>query len=305
MGRIIVVCGPTASGKTALAIALAQKLNGEIVSADSMQIYRGMDIGTAKPTADEQRQVVHHMIDVAEPQEVYSAARYAEEASKVVDCLLAQGKTPIVCGGTGLYINALISGGDFASFGDGEIRERLKEVLAEKGEEHIHFLLAQVDPESAQKLHVNDTKRVIRALEVYYATGKTISEHNRLSKLKPPRYEAIIIGICPREREVLYERINRRVDDMLSMGLETEVRHLYSCGKLEGTAAQAIGYKEMLGYISGKSSLCECAELIKQKSRNYAKRQLSWFRADKRVNWIYYDKDCEIADLCQKATSFI
>lgn len=306
MIKPVVVCGPTASGKTALAIALAQRLDGEIVSADSMQIYRGMDIGTAKPDEQERRASVHHMIDVAEPGESFSAARYSAEASAVVDDILARGKTPIICGGTGLYINALISGNDFAKSGEASgIRTHLEEEYRLNGAEHMHSRLERVDPDSAARLHVNDVKRVIRALEVFESTGKTITEHNRLSKLVKPRYDAIFIGITPVDRQVLYDRINIRVDRMLELGLEREVRDLYESGRLSGTASQAIGYKEMLAYIRGEGTLLQAADMIKQKSRNYAKRQLTWFKADDRVNWVEYDRDYDFDGLCQKATSFI
>ncbi|MBQ2864916.1 MAG: tRNA (adenosine(37)-N6)-dimethylallyltransferase MiaA [Clostridia bacterium] len=306
MIKPVVVCGPTASGKTALAIALAQRLDGEIVSADSMQIYRGMDIGTAKPDRRERSMAVHHMIDVAEPGESFSAARYSAEASCITDDIIARGKTPIICGGTGLYINALINGTDFAVSGDDNgIRAKLENEYHSTSAEHMHKRLRAVDPESAERLHINDVKRVIRALEVYESTGKTITEYNRLSKTVKPRYDAIFIGIAPYERQILYDRINRRVDVMLSIGLEAEVRLLYESGRLINTAAQAIGYKEMLAYIRDEASLAEAAELIKQKSRNYAKRQLTWFKSDKRVNWVGYDTDFDIDGLCQKATSFV
>ena len=306
MIKPVVVCGPTASGKTALAIALAQRLNGEIVSADSMQIYRGMDIGTAKPDEDERAAAMHHMIDIADPGEVFSAARYSQQASVIVDDIIARGKTPIICGGTGLYINALVSGNDFAKNSeDNGIRARLEEEYRSKGAEHIHNRLRLVDPESADRLHVNDIKRVIRALEVFELTGKTITEHNRRSKLIKPRYDAVFIGIAPVDRQVLYERINIRVDRMLELGLEREVGELYSAGKLTGTASQAIGYKEMLSYINGEGTLQQAADMIKQKSRNYAKRQLTWFKSDERVRWVEYDRDFNFDGLCQKATSFI
>jgi tRNA dimethylallyltransferase len=306
MIKPVVVCGPTASGKTALAIALAQRLDGEIVSADSMQIYRGMDIGTAKPDEQERRAAVHHMIDVAEPGESFSAARYSAEASAVVDDILARGKTPIICGGTGLYINALISGNDFAKSGEESgVRTQLEEEYRLNGAEHMHNRLERVDPDSAARLHVNDVKRVIRALEVLESTGKTITEYNRLSKLVKPRYDAVFIGIAPFDRQVLYDRINNRVDRMLELGLEREVRDLYESGRLSGTASQAIGYKEMLAYIRGEGTLLQAADMIKQKSRNYAKRQLTWFKADDRVNWVEYDRDYDFDGLCQKATSFI
>ena len=306
MTQPIVVCGPTASGKTSLAIALAEIYNGEIVSADSMQIYRHMNIGTAKPTAEEENRVVHHMIDVVDPGEVYSAARYSREAAPIVNDIIGRNKTPIICGGTGLYINALISGVDFAKNGEDDgTRALLEKEFSELGGVKMLEKLAAIDSESAEKLHPNDRKRIIRALEVFYVTGKTISEHNRLSKLVAPRFDAIFIGITPKQRQVLYDRINKRVDLMLKLGLEDEVRNLYEQGILCETASQAIGYKEMLDYLNGNCSLTEASELIKQKSRNYAKRQLTWFKNDSRVNWVEYDVSEKLEDLCQKATSFI
>ena len=306
MVRPVVVCGPTASGKTALAIALAQKLDGEIVSADSMQIYRGMDIGTAKADESERKAAVHHMLDVAEPGETFSAARYSQEASKITDDIISRGKVPVICGGTGLYINALISGTGFAKSGEETgVRSRLEQEFESFGAEYMLDRLKEVDPESAARLHLNDRKRIIRAMEVYLSTGKTITQFNRESKLVKPRYDAVFIGITPADRQVLYDRINHRVDLMCELGLEDEVRSLYSQGKLCGTAAQAIGYKEMLSYIKGECPLEDALELIKRKSRNYAKRQLTWFKADSRVNWIEYEPGCKIGDLCQKATSFI
>ena len=306
MPKVIVVCGPTASGKTALSIELAKKVNGEIVSADSMQIYREMNIGTAKPTKDEQNEAPHHMIDVADPGENYSVARYAQEASIIVDNILSKGKVAIICGGTGLYINALINGTSFAESGENNgIRNLLEQLYIDKGASQMLKELSCVDPDTAAKLHVNDKKRIIRALEVYITTGETISEHNRRSKLIKPRYDAVFIGITPNDRKVLYNRIDRRVDLMFKQGLEKEVRTLYDSGKLLGTASQAIGYKEMLRYIHGEISIDDASELIKQKSRNYAKRQLTWFKNDERVNWIEYSDSENIASLCQKATSFI
>lgn len=306
MIKPIVVCGPTASGKTSLAIALAERYSGEIVSADSMQIYRYMNIGTAKPTQEEQSKAIHHMINVADPGEIYSAARYTQEAASVVDDIIRRNKIPIICGGTGLYINALISGINFAKNGEDDgTRERLEKEFSELGGEIMLEKLVAIDPESAEKLHTNDRKRIIRALEVFEVTGKTISEHNRLSKLIHPRYDAVFIGITPKARQVLYDRINKRVDIMLELGLEDEVRALYEQGLLCGTASQAIGYKEMLDYLNGNCSLEDASELIKRKSRNYAKRQLTWFRNDSRVNWIEYDVSENLEDLCQKATSFI
>lgn len=301
--KILVVEGPTASGKTALAIALAQQFGGEIVSADSMQIYRRLDIGTAKPTREEQAAAKHHMIDVAEPGEQYSVSRYVEEATVCVEDILARKKLPIVCGGTGLYIDALIAGRDFSQGGQETLlRSRLEEAWQREGAAAMMERLARVDPESAEKLHLNDKKRILRALEVFEQTGETISEHNRKTKALPPRYDAVILGLNTDPRQILYDRINNRVDQMLKMGLVEEARALYEQGVLEGTAAQAIGYKEMLGFLKGECSLAQAADFLRQKSRNYAKRQLTWFGKDPRVHWIVYNSSHNFTQVFQSAT---
>jgi len=301
-----VICGPTASGKTALSIALAKAFNGEVVSADSMQIYRRMDIGTAKPTLEERDGVPHHMLDVAEPGESYSVSRYAEEASACVEDILARGKLPIVCGGTGLYIDGLIRGTDFQPAGtDSGLREQLEGEWETQGAEAMMARLAAVDPDSAARLHLSDKRRILRALEVYLATGETITVHNARSKAVPPRYEALMIGLNTEPRQILYDRIDRRVDVMLEQGLLQEVRSLLEDGLLEGTAAQAIGYKELLAHFRGEMPLEQAADLIRQKSRNYAKRQLTWFRRDERVKWIVYNAPEAAQAVLQEATEYL
>lgn len=285
----LVICGPTASGKTALAVALAQRLNGEVVSADSMQVYRGMDIGTAKPTAEEMQGVPHHMLDVADPWENYSVGRYVSQAIPVMDDILARGKLPIVAGGTGLYIDNLMAGREFAPFAPDTagVRRQLQQQAREEGLEPLREHLAQVDPEAAQRLHPNDEKRIIRALEVFLTTGKTITQHNRESQAIPPRYHPLTIGLDFEERPNLWQRIDRRVDVMMEQGLEGEVRQLLDAGiSPTCTAMQAIGYKEIVAALEAGRPVEEGAEEVKLRSRQYAKRQLTWFRRNPHTHWI-------------------
>ena len=304
--KIVVICGPTASGKTALSIALAKAFDGEVVSADSMQIYRRMDIGTAKPTREEMDGVPHHMLDVAQPGEAYSVSRYVEEATACVEDILSRGKLPIICGGTGLYIDGLIRGTDYQPAGtDNGIREQLEGEWEEQGAEKMMARLAAVDPDSAARLHLSDKRRILRALEVYLATGETITVHNARTKAIPPRYEAVMIGLNTEPRQILYDRIDRRVGVMLEQGLLQEVQSLLEDGLLEGTAAQAIGYKELLAYFRGEMTLEAAADLIRQKSRNYAKRQLTWFRRDERVKWIVYNAPEAAQAVLQEATEYL
>ena len=302
----VVICGPTASGKTALSIALAKAFDGEVVSADSMQIYRRMDIGTAKPTKQEMDGVPHHMLDVAEPGEAYSVSRYVEEATACVEDILARGKLPIICGGTGLYIDGLIRGTDYQPAGtDNGIREQLEGEWEAQGAEEMMARLAAVDPDSAARLHLSDKRRILRALEAYLATGETITAHNARTKAIPPRYEAVMSGLNTEPRQILYDRIDRRVGVMLEQGLLQEVQSLLEDGLLEGTAAQAIGYKELLAYFRGEMTLETAADLIRQKSRNYAKRQLTWFRRDERVKWIVYNAPEAAQAVLQEATNYL
>ena len=276
--KVFVIAGPTASGKTALAIALAKQLGGEIVSADSMQIYRGMDIGTAKATSEEQAAVRHHMLDVADPRENYSVARYVEDASACCDELLARGAVPIVAGGTGLYIDSLLSGRSFAESGDDTLRRELDARYEEIGGEALLEELRAVDPERAGRLSPNDRRRIVRALEIYRLTGKTITEHDAETRALPPRYDALRIVLGYRDRSALYARINSRVDEMIRAGLFEEVASLLSSGVgPECTAMQAIGYKEAVSALQGSISREEAVEEIKLGSRRYAKRQMTWF----------------------------
>ncbi len=303
---LICVCGPTASGKTALSVALAKELGTEVISADSMQIYREMDIGTAKPTMEERQGIPHHLIDVCEPGEGFSVARYVELADAAAQNMLSQGMIPIVAGGTGLYMDALIECGVFSGGeSDLSVREKYRIMASEEGNEAVHEKLKEVDPESAAKLHPNNLKRVIRALEVYESTGITIGEFNRINKRNVPKYNAVKLGIRPSSRDVLYRRIEKRVDQMLSNGLLEETRHLLEKGVLKDTAAQAIGYKELSGYLNGNASLEECVSVLKQRTRNYAKRQLTWLRRDESIHWLCYDREEELMQLLQEATQYL
>ena len=283
--QVVCVVGPTASGKTALGVWLAKHYNGEVVSCDSMQIYRRMDIGTAKPTREEMDGVPHHMIDVADPEEDYSAERYRREAVPVVDDILARGKLPIIVGGTGLYLDALLNGHDFAVKSTGW-REKLQKKYDEEGIQPLWEALTEIDPESATRLHPMDTKRVIRALEVWYETGETISAHNAATRLLPPRYTALKLGLNYEDRADLYARIDARVEEMAASGLADEVRALLESGVSSGcTAMQAIGYKELCAAVEDGGDLTAALDEVKLRSRQYAKRQLTWFRRDRTTQW--------------------
>ena len=304
--QLIVVCGPTASGKTRLGIELCKTLGGEVVSADSMQIYRGMDIGTAKPTLEEREGICHHMLDVAEPWEAYSVARYVEEATVCVEDILARGKYPVVVGGTGLYIDALVRGRQFAGSGSGGHREALGQLLREQGIEPLLEELRRVDPEAAGRLHPRDEKRIIRALEVYRETGMTISHHNRESSRLPPRYQAAFIGLSFVNRGNLKRRIDRRVDQMMAQGLPEEVQGLLARGIPRNcTAMQAIGYKELTACLEGRATPEEAAEEVKLRSRQYAKRQLSWFRRDAAIHWHLWEEAPDFTIALQDSIQFL
>ena len=290
--NVLVVCGPTASGKTALAVSLAGALGGEVVSADSMQVYRRMDIGTAKPTVEEMGGVPHHMIDVADPEENWSVARYVEEAVPVVDGIMARGRLPIIAGGTGLYIDHLIAGRRFAPFEAASgLREELQARVKAEGLPALREQLERVDPDAAARIHPNDEKRIIRALEVYLSTGKTISQHDWESRQVPDRYTPLTIALSFKDRADLWKRIDRRVDGMMERGLEQEVRRLLAEGVPPGcTAMQAIGYKEIAAAILEGRPVSEGAEEVKLRSRQYAKRQLTWFRRNQDAHWFLWDK---------------
>ena len=274
--------GPTASGKSALAVSLARRLDGEVVSCDSMQIYRGMDIGTAKPTRAERGGVPHHLLDIAEPEQDFSVMDYVEAAERCVAAITARGKLPILCGGTGLYLDAFLRGGVSDSPGaDSAVRAALADRAAREGNEALHRELAMVDPESAAATHPNNVRRVIRAVEIYLATGVPKSEWDRRSNLAPARYRSAALGLTFTDRELLYARIDRRVEQMLEMGLESEVRALDGRGVFahSRTASAAIGYKELLPYIRGACDRATAVEQLKTATRRYAKRQITWFSA--------------------------
>ena len=291
--KIVVVVGPTASGKTRLAVELALAHNGEVVSADSMQIYRTMDIGTAKPTPEEMRGVPHHMLDVADPEEDFSVARYVDMAAACVDDILSRGRLPILAGGTGLYIDSLVSGRNFAAFDPkNDLRDRLETEFERRGGTEMLEELSKVDPEAAARLHPNDAKRIIRALEVWHSTGKTITQHNLETQAIPPRYQALKLGLAFEERAHMWQRIDRRVDEMMAAGLVDEVRALLDRGIPEKcTAMQAIGYKEMVSALRGDGDTARAAEEIKLRSRQYAKRQLTWFGRDPSTCWYRWGAD--------------
>ncbi len=287
MNQLICIAGPTASGKTALSIALAKELHAEIVSCDSMQIYKHMDIGTAKPTLEEREGIVHHMLDVAEPWEDFSVSRYCAMASQIIDSLLSQGKTVIVCGGTGLYMDSLIKGNDFAPFPSTGVRQQLEARADAEGMEVLLEQLQAVDPDAAQRLHLKDRKRIIRALEVYLETGETITAHNLKTQAQPPKYKPVWFGLEDENRQDLYDRIDRRVITMVHDGLMDEIRNLLNMGlDPKATALQAIGYKEFFGAMQGMCSIEEATAQVQQASRKYAKRQLTWFRRNPQIHWL-------------------
>ena len=285
--RIVCVVGPTASGKTRMAVELAKRLDGEVISCDSMQIYRGMDIGTAKPTPEEMQGVRHHMIDIAGPEEDFSVGRYVEMADACVQDVLARGKTAVIAGGTGLYVDSLIAGRSFAPYPSTGKREALERQADEEGAEALHRVLAEVDPETAARLPLADRRRIIRALEVYQETGKTITEHNEETKKVPPRYRPVWLGMTFADRADLYARIDLRVEEMMRQGLADEVCTLLRRGVPEtATAMQAIGYKELTAAVRGETDMAAAVSLIQQRSRNYAKRQLTWFRRNAQIHWL-------------------
>ncbi len=298
--KMIAIVGPTASGKSALALELAKRNKGEIISCDSMQIYKRMNIGTAKPTADELATVRHHLIDTVEPTENFSCEDYVRYATEAIKDCNARGKLPIVCGGTGLYLDALLRGGNSApSVESSQIRAELTERAALEGIMPIYEELRSVDPESAEAIHPNNEKRVIRALEIYLACGKTKSELDKVSKSFESPFDATVICLSYNDRELLYRRIEQRVDMMLDAGLLEETESLMREGVFEqnSTAAQAIGYKELLGYLNGRQPLAEAINDLKTATRRYAKRQMTWFRAKEYAIPLYADADSGMREL--------
>lgn len=298
MEPVIVIVGPTASGKTGLSIELAKTIGGSVISADSMQIYKYMDIGTAKPDEAEKSGITHYLIDEVNPDENFSVAKFSELASGYIEKIITEGKRPIIAGGTGLYINSLIYNINFSeTICDEALREMLKCEALEKGNRFLFEKLQKIDPVAASKIHENDVKRVIRAIEVYTHTQKPISEHEKQSRLEPPPYRYFIFGL-DWDREKLYERIERRVDKMLENGLVEEVKKLVEMGYDKGTTAmQGIGYKEILSYLKGEHSLEETVYILKRDTRHYAKRQLTWFRRIKEIKWLNVDENSDFTKL--------
>ena len=305
--RILCVVGPTACGKTRLGVLLAKRFHGEIVSADSMQIYRGMTIGTAAPTPEEMEGIPHYMVGVAEPDEQWSAARYAQAAIPIVEDILSRGKLPILVGGTGLWMDAVIKGHGFAGgSAGGAVRLQLQRELEAGGIEPLLAQLRQVDPETAARLHPADTKRILRALEVWRETGRTISSHNAETRALPPRYDAVYIGLRFADREEMRRLIDRRVDAMAEQGLLEEVRALLNAGiPADATALQAIGYKEFLGVLDGSRTEEQALAEVKLRSRQYAKRQLTWLRRNPAIHWIEWDKGRDFERALQISTEIL
>ncbi|MTH51805.1 tRNA (adenosine(37)-N6)-dimethylallyltransferase MiaA [Bacillus mangrovi] len=282
--NVLVIIGPTGVGKTSLSLDAAERYNGEIISGDSMQIYRGMDIGTAKIRKEEMRGIPHHLIDIRDPDESFSAADFKELARGAVEDIASRGKLPIIAGGTGLYIQSLLYDYSFSEQpSDPEYRQELEKAAEEKGAEYVHGLLQAADPESAERIHPNNERRVIRALEIYRSSGKTMTEQLAAQK-REEHFQSAIIGLTM-DRETLYYRINRRVEAMMEQGLEEEVSRLYGSGLRNTQSVQAIGYKELYEFLEGRVSLDEACENLKQNSRRYAKRQLTWFRNKMDVQW--------------------
>jgi tRNA dimethylallyltransferase len=305
MNKVIVIVGPTAVGKTKVAIKLAQKVNGEIISADSMQIYKYLDIGTAKPTTEEMEGIKHYMIDIVEPDQEYSVAMYKEMALKCIDNVIKNNKIPIIVGGTGLYIKTVVENIEFSeTISDWEYRKELSDKAEKEGDEFLHKKLEDIDPEAAAKIHKNDLKRIIRALEVFKYTGKPISYHQQISKQNPSKYEFIMFGLTM-NREKLYRRIDQRVNNMIEGGLIQEVKKLIDIGISDKSIAmQGLGYKEMLEYFSGTKTIDEVTDIIKRDSRRYAKRQLTWFRRNASINWIDIEED-EKDDALKKIINYL
>ena len=305
MNNLICIAGPTASGKTALSIALAKELDGEVVSCDSMQIYRRMDIGTAKPTKEEMDDIPHHMIDICEPDEDFSVSRYCEMAAPIVDDILARGKTAIIAGGTGLYMDSLIRGNDFAPFPATGHRERLEDRLVAEGLEPLIAELQAVDPESAIRAQ-NNPRRIIRALEVWLETGETITAHNLRTQAIPPRYSPVWFALEDENRQDLYDRIDRRVTVMLEQGLVEEIKKLLASGiPADCTAMQAIGYKEFIEALDNRCTIEEAADRVRQSSRRYAKRQLTWFRRNPAMHWLRRKPSDTTAEILEQARQLL
>ena len=298
--RTVCVCGPTASGKTALGVALAEKLHGEVISADSMQIYKFVDIASAKPTPDEMRGIRHHLIDFVDPSENYSVAQYTLDANKAADEIVGRGKMPIIVGGTGLYIECFINNITLLDDGfDEDIRSMLRSRIESEGSEKLYNELVSIDPAAAAKIHPNNFVKLLRALEVYYSSGMTLTKQNELSKQHPSRFDNTTVFLNCKNRDYLYRRIESRVDRMLEAGLVEEAKRYYSLG-CSSTSSQAIGYKELKPFLDGVASLDECVDNLKKATRNYAKRQLTWFRRNKDAKEFFIDEYSSLEDLTEE-----
>ncbi len=306
MDRMLCITGPTATGKTRLAVALAQILDGEVISCDSMQLYRGMDVGTAKATPQEMQGVPHHMLDVADPAESFSVARFCDMATPIAEDILRRGKTAILAGGTGLYMDALVLGRSFAPFPTTGKRQMLEQLAQREGIEAVQAILRSCDPESATRLHPSDRRRIIRAVEIYLETGQTVTEHDRQSKLIPPKFSPLWLALTYADRQDLYRRIDARVDEMMAGGLEAELDRLMAAGiHPEATSLQAIGYKELLCARRGELTREEAIDRIKQLSRNYAKRQLTWLRKNQALHWLMLPASPDFAAVLSQAVEIL
>lgn len=304
--KVLVVIGPTASGKTSLSVELAKKLNGEIVSADSMQIYKNMRIATAKPTEEEMQGIPHHMMNFLEPDKQYSVGQYVIDADKAIQHISAKGKLPIICGGTGLYVDSLLKGIDFAeNSSDISLREELQNLGYKNGADYLLDILNEFDPDSAERLSVEkNIKRIARAIEFYKTTGITITEQNENNSNEEYKYDCLIIGLTAANRQIIYDRINRRVDVMMEEGLLDEAKEVIS-SDLSLTSSKAIGYKELLPYFEDKETLDFCIDRLKTETRHYAKRQLTWFRRNQRINWINIDNFKDSNEIVQYSLELI
>lgn len=301
--KILAIVGATASGKTSLGVELAKIYNGEIISADSMQIYKGLDIASAKPTPEEMQGIPHHLIDFLDRDVTFSVSDYVNLANEKITDIISRGKLPVIVGGTGLYIDSLLNNVKFSDGGSDEAyREELYKVAREKGNGYLYNMLVETDPVAAESIHMNNLVRVVRALEVFHITGRRFSELKAESRLIESPYDSLIIGLDFRDRQTLYNRINLRVDEMVSKGLVEEAEGIWKTGG-QKTASNAIGYKELIPYFENTMTLDECLDRIKQETRRYAKRQLTWFRKNTRIRWIFLDeinKKSEISEKSQK-----
>lgn len=298
---VLIVAGPTASGKTSFAVKLAENFNGEVIGADSMQLYKGMDIATAKPTAEEMRSIPHHLIGFLPPSETFSVAKYKELCEKSIADIQSRSRLPIICGGTGQYIDAVLNNTTFLDAPSGEYRKNLEKAADEMGIDVLFEELKKIDPDSASKLNISDKRRIIRALELYYSTGMTKQKQNELSHLEKSKHKFIMFCLFPADRRVLYDRIEKRIDVMLEAGLLDEARRFYESER-SSTSVQAIGYKELKPYLDGEGKLDECVERLKIETRHYAKRQMTWFRRYKDAHIIYFDQS---ADPCIDAIKIL